>query len=1348
MSAIAALKGYRTQFLYSLHYILSSLSCQLVFRLEGEEDLDVLDSSGKLLYAIQLKNLAKPVTLSDILSGHKTSFIKRFLTKYPDAVPILVSYGEISQDLKNWEKQKDSISNKEKHFLKKYNITDDEWNLVKNRTIFKEIDEFQTAEEIGKMIKSNFPETDPIPTAGFLLNWLQFTAEMQQSITTKDFYDKIQDFAKYITERTAVYDQFGIVLKPLHKISLENKDESILNKEFYNATLTRYEHILLGLDIDREEYLKKIKDELEVNNTIILRGASGQGKTALLYSFICNYTHDWLSYELNIQQDPVLTQQSIQTVASISKKLEIPVVFVINVNPNSTDWVQIISESSHLNHIRFLVAVRNEDWYRASEVGIEFNHSEINLELSKKEAEIIYSKFNERSKITCFTDFEQAWIQLDSNAPLLEFVYSITQGSSLRNKLKLQVQQLAKQQDGIKQDIELLRIVCLADAMGARVDVSKLDSSIGDQFAIGRLENEYLLKKSDDKKYIHGLHMVRSQKLVEILFDEFTVYKQQYAYKCIELIDDRDLYLFLLQLFHLDILIPDQVMKDLNIRIKVCTWPSYCSLLKSFLWLGTANYVEANRNVLDDCKIVCGDAWTMFSDFMFGSNYDRKGMLNILPLNEDQKEKIKDINKKLSPKNDVFKLATEVINKLDLPKIQPFTVLDWKSYGEVLFWLKNIPNENETLKVFQHVDYESAFKKMDSRSLSKLMLGMYTYSEELDGIRKELIAFFIECIKNEFDVIHIEVTEEEVSVHYVIDILKNDAERQTNDYIVNILNIIRTALADKKKFNSQGYGHRLKVLGIDYDATHKTMPVENMPLEEWININSTIIKLYDYKNRPDDWNEYRRSLNLWESNIKNKIDEFNSSFAKLFKGSLNYMPVVPVMQNMGFEKGEKIKEPKSIADPLGIYWDNKKGAVSESERESRNEKLKSKYELFFKSVSDFKGSVESFIQQSGTVLYSKVKKQTDENHIYNSNLERLSQINLYNAIEKLQAFDIQYSALFGNVDQEHASKIVVNTLFSAAAAWKDFLNSNYKADRSERRVYKLRSDFESKLVRDFKILSKKHAFSVKYINNKTTNDKPVILIDGESPYWAMRGFMEAYDIIQNAIDKQEYTSLKYLMLQVWFSSFYFIQTIAGKSIKKQWNHIKLYIVKDKFFEELSLVNILPEAIEEEVAENLNIYSWTKLYPEFNDISKAEYAFGMLQLLVGHLHDLGTFDEIDLKSDGQKKLQEYCQMVGAQLQESFQTVLDSITEWINMFPFDEETYVNSEDEQEFFNALLNVRDNIFPEPKGNEENYQVLINMEMITKWEGRLRVCSQSWGILILVLYSKYIKKYQSPDSL
>lgn len=1343
MSAISALRGYRTQFLYSLHYILSSLSKDLIFRLEGEEDFDVLDSSGQLVYAIQLKNLGKTITLSDILSGNKTSFIKRFLGNYSDAIPILVSYGEISQDLKNWEKQKNSISEKDKTILKKYKITAEEWKLIKGRTKFKEISEEEIAEEIEKLIKSNFHEVDPIPTIGFLLNWLQCIAEKQKPITISDFYSKIQDFAKYITERIAVHNQYGIVLKTLHKISTENTNHTLLEKEFYNATLTRFEHILLGLDVHREKYLETINDELKKNNIIILKGASGQGKTALLYGYVYNYTNDWLSYELNIQQDPITTQQSIQAIASISKKLEVPTVFVINVNPNSTDWLQIIKESAHLNHVRFLVAIRNEDWYRASAIGVEFEHKEIDLSLSKEEAEIIYTKLNERNKITHFTDFEQAWIQIGNNAPLLEFVYSITQGNSLQNKLKQQIHQLHNEIDhGRNHQIDFLRIVSLADSLGAKIDVSKLDFNIEYQFIIEKLENEYLVKKSWNGKYIQGLHIIRSQKLVEILFDEFTTYKEEYAYKSIPLIDEKDLYLFLLQMFHLEILKPNQFIAGLNRKVIVRSWSVYASILKSFIWLGTKNYVENNRKVIDECRSICGGAWTMFTDFMFASNYDRNGMLDILSVNDERREKINDINRRLIHNQNVFNLATEAIIQINFPTEVPSTTFEWKSFGEVLFWLKNIPNNEEKVPLFDEINFEYAFKTMDSKSLSKLMLGMYSYSVELDAIRKKNVNIFIEQIKKEFDVIHISVDENAVNAYYIINILKNDVERSTNDYIVDILDVVRTALPDKKQFNSQGYGHRLQTLAVDYDDTHKTMPIENMPLEEWVNINSSIIKLYEYELRPENWNEYTNQLNQWEVIIKDKINEFNASFEKLFKGSVNYMPVVPIMRNVLFEKLESIKEPKSITEPLGIYGGKKKGTTNENEREQLNKKLQSKYELFFKSVSDFKGDVENFLQQSADTLYSKIKSKTDEEHIHNDNIERVSQINLYNAIEKLQVYNSQYEAILGNIDNTHHSKIETNTLFSTASIWKDFLNNNSKGERSARRIFTLKSDFENKIIKEFKQASKSNFFLIRYINDKTTDNKPIILIDGENPFWALMGYKEAYQIAQQAVNNPEYTSLKYLMLQFWFSNFYFIQTIHKRSLNNQWNEVRLYNIKDKPFEELSLINSMPQPIEGEIIENLNIEGWSNLYPEFNDITKATEAYGKILLLADHFYDLRYFDEIELMEPDQEKLQQYIHSIGIELQESFQTVIDSIVKWMNMFPLDEDSYLNSEEEQEYFKAMMNIKEYIFPESIGGEENYQLVINMEIISIWVERLKICTENWGIFILLLYGKYINRY------
>ena len=55
MSAIAALKGYRTQFLYSLHRIVFGVTDDYVYHIEGEfEDLDII--------AVSYTHLTLPTT--------------------------------------------------------------------------------------------------------------------------------------------------------------------------------------------------------------------------------------------------------------------------------------------------------------------------------------------------------------------------------------------------------------------------------------------------------------------------------------------------------------------------------------------------------------------------------------------------------------------------------------------------------------------------------------------------------------------------------------------------------------------------------------------------------------------------------------------------------------------------------------------------------------------------------------------------------------------------------------------------------------------------------------------------------------------------------------------------------------------------------------------------------------------------------------------------------------------------------------------------------------------------------------------------------------------------------------
>ena len=73
MSVPAALRGYRTQYLYTLYRILNEDDPRTFFRPEGKEDLDIKFGNG-YTELVQVKNLSKTLTFSDLQSKGKTLF--------------------------------------------------------------------------------------------------------------------------------------------------------------------------------------------------------------------------------------------------------------------------------------------------------------------------------------------------------------------------------------------------------------------------------------------------------------------------------------------------------------------------------------------------------------------------------------------------------------------------------------------------------------------------------------------------------------------------------------------------------------------------------------------------------------------------------------------------------------------------------------------------------------------------------------------------------------------------------------------------------------------------------------------------------------------------------------------------------------------------------------------------------------------------------------------------------------------------------------------------------------------------------------------------------------------------
>ena len=495
MSAIAALKGYRTQFLYSLYYMLSQDQPGRQYRLEGIEDLDVLDADGNIVLAIQVKNLQRPVVLSDVASSkeNKTSFLKRFLLvrqRHPKAQGALVSFGSVSEELKKWS----SLSTKKRE---QYKIDNKSWQDLKDHVFFNEVDETQIADGIESLLRDKYPNIDPLPTADLLLYWISVVAERQQIISLHDLFKRVESIGKYLSERIAIEQQYGVYISALHLDDTPKEMSSeILKAEFYKGVSARYSHIKFDLDVLRPKILEAIRVSFaSPNNIVVLHGASGQGKSTTAYRYAHNYFPGALVYELNIQENPEQSRLAILSLQQMTRSLQSPVLLLIHVKPNSTAWLRIVREFAGHSQIKFLITIRQEDWYKALSFGLEFLHGEIEMTLSKEDAELVYQNLNEHKPDFKHTDFEEAWIKFGERGPMLEFVYSITQGKSLENAISQQVSILESENNTSNGElITVLRAVSFADLHGARVRADLLKRFGGINATLKRLEKEYLIK--------------------------------------------------------------------------------------------------------------------------------------------------------------------------------------------------------------------------------------------------------------------------------------------------------------------------------------------------------------------------------------------------------------------------------------------------------------------------------------------------------------------------------------------------------------------------------------------------------------------------------------------------------------------------------------------------------------------------------------------------------------------------------------------------------------------------------------------------------------------------------------
>ncbi|MGC4039112.1 MAG: hypothetical protein QM764_24350 [Chitinophagaceae bacterium] len=224
---------------------------------------------------------------------------------------------------------------------------------------------------------------------------------------------------------------------------------------------------------------------------------------------------------------------------------ETPLIIVDGLNQSVAGW-ELLAKLVLDKPVKILITTREEDWFRYGADVSKASMKTVNIKLTITEAENIFKELQKNNKVHKeIRSWQPAWEKIEQKGLLIEYVYLLTSGEMLSDRLEHQIKQL-QNEPGSPAKIEILRLVSLADVLNIRIRTQKLTTYINQSVRFDtdrnevyrQLEKEYYLKF--EREYIEGLHPVRSKHLVDILHSHIAV--DESLLTLLAIIDDESIY--------------------------------------------------------------------------------------------------------------------------------------------------------------------------------------------------------------------------------------------------------------------------------------------------------------------------------------------------------------------------------------------------------------------------------------------------------------------------------------------------------------------------------------------------------------------------------------------------------------------------------------------------------------------------------------------------------------------------------------------------------------------------------------------------------------------------------------
>jgi len=937
-----AIKGFNFQFLYACYTVLNELTEDLPkssVRLEGIEDVDIIHKNSYL----QVKSSKNSITTSKFWS---MGVIKNFLEIYQNDKNInfyfihdsIIERGYLknletknfsNDTLEYWSKKIDSLGSFNnvdiKKFFEKINFIRVDKNQLYNKCkqlILKKFDLNNNTEEQYLFA---------------LLHHIAIWSEQRKTIYYKDVLNLIQTI-KDLSAKTPSNN--SIKHNYIRKIDFKAND-AIDDLGYYDGKSAKPIHIALDLPIKRKKWQEIIMQSVEDYNLTIIKSSSGQGKSTLAWQVALEYQKIGFDiYQLNYCDNDEKIEDILDFFETRIKIGQLPIVVIDGLDKRVEKWDKLIDKLVEFP-IKIIVTTREEEWYRFSIDASKAKLNIVNIALLPNEAKEIFLQLKKRNKLSDeIKTWQTVWERIESKKLLIEFIYLLTHGDMLRDRLKQQIKNHAEEKVGAIK-LELLRIISLSDIMGIKLKTNKLieyifnkiNYSFDSSEILKSLSKEYYLQF--DKKYIEGLHPVRSNHLVELLHEFFPI--ENTLLTILKIIENNFIYEYFYYLSNFLDEHDEEFLKETTQVIIEKEYQYIVDALDGLMHYEPYDFWKKNQKIYDE--VFEKGLINLFVEYHPPfSNIDTFEELN-------KRLKNSNINYLIEQKNRLSKFSFE--NTL-VSKICFYisTMLqeknNFKGLADIAKWLHKTENAIPDLYQYSSEELINLLEKKDANEVKELFVYKYIFNPKkyFELLLNEYQEQFLSLLKIKTNSPTVYEKDNELYIEYIAN---NEQMNNLNKCSVDRIEVFKEFLPNYKRYHTKAIYLPFpneQIYKWAVQESYKAIPAENLFDKFDVHLNviwrKTIMKNYSFESIYE-WQSYQKE-------VREVFLEFTKECNRLFEYKIEN------------------KQPKNI---YPLY--QKVFNILKKSKEFPTKNIRYKSENMFKNelkvISDFKFSFRNFVDQ-------------------------------------------------------------------------------------------------------------------------------------------------------------------------------------------------------------------------------------------------------------------------------------------------------------------------------------------------------------------------------------------------